>query len=51
MKKKLNILIVDDHPVIVEAYKNILTSNDLDKYDFTIDTAYNCDIAIKKIEK
>lgn len=50
MKRKLNILIVDDHPVIIEAYKNILTSGDLGKYDFTIDTANNCDEAIKKIE-
>jgi len=50
MKKKLNILIVDDHPVIVEAYKNILTSSHLDKYDFTIDSANNCDLAINKIE-
>ncbi len=50
MKKKLNILIVDDHPVIVEAYSNILASADLDNYEFIIDTANNCDTAIKKIE-
>ncbi len=50
MKRKLNILIVDDHPVIVEAYKNILTSSDLEMYDFKIDTANDCDTALKCIE-
>ncbi|NNC69745.1 MAG: response regulator transcription factor [Flavobacteriaceae bacterium] len=50
MKKKLYILIVDDHPVIVEAYKNILSSADLNGYDFTIDTAYDCDGAIRRID-
>ena len=50
MKKELKILMVDDHPVIVEAYKNILSSADFeDKYIFTIDTAINCDTAISKI--
>ena len=50
MKKELKILMVDDHPVIIEAYKNILASTDFeDKYIFTIDTAINCDTAISKI--
>lgn len=49
MKKKLKILIVDDHPMIVEAYKNILASADLD-YNFVIHTAEDCDTAISKIE-
>ena len=47
---QLKILIVDDHPVIVEAYSNILASAGLDSYDFIIDTANNCDTAIEKIE-
>jgi len=50
MKIQLKILIVDDHPMIVEAYKNILTSADFDKYDLSIDTADSCDAAIRKIE-
>ena len=50
MKKELKILIVDDHPMIVEAYINILTSADLKLYDLTIDTANNCDSAIDKIK-
>jgi len=49
MKKKLYILIVDDHPMIVEAYKSILESANLKEYDFIIDTADDCDSAIKKI--
>jgi DNA-binding NarL/FixJ family response regulator len=50
MKKRFKILLVDDHPMIVEAYKNILTSTDLsDTYRFTIHTAGTCDSAIKKI--
>ena len=41
---------VDDHPVILEAYKNILDSTVIDnKYNITIDTAINCDMAIEKI--
>jgi len=52
MKKKLNILLVDDHPMIVEAYKNILSSKELtDEYDFNIDTADSCDSGIDKIKK
>lgn len=51
MKKKLKILIVDDHPMIVEAYKNILMSAELDTYQFKIDEAYHCDEGIEKIEK
>jgi len=50
MKKELKLLIVDDHPVIIEAYRNVLATSDfIDKYTFTIDTAINCDTAIRKI--
>lgn len=50
MKKKLKILMVDDHPVILEAYMNILGSTVIDdKYNVIIDTAVNCDMAIEKI--
>lgn len=52
MKKELKILMVDDHPVIIEAYKNILSSVDFeDKYSFIIDTAINCDTGIEKINQ
>lgn len=52
MKRELKMLMVDDHPVIIEAYRNILASNRIaDNYDFKIDTAFNCDEAIEKINQ
>ena len=49
--QKLKILMVDDHPVIIEAYKNILDSSGFEEvYNFSIDTAINCDTAIEKID-
>jgi two-component system response regulator NreC len=51
MKQDLKILMVDDHPVIIEAYKNILDSSGFEEvYNFSIDTAINCDTAIEKID-
>jgi len=51
MKKELKILMVDDHPVIIEAYKNILASTELvDEYEFIIDTAVNCDTGVQRID-
>ena len=50
MKKNLKILIVDDHPMIVEAYKSILSSSDIsNEHKFEIDVADDCDKAISKI--
>lgn len=50
MKKEIKILMVDDHPLIIEAYKNILASTDFEeKYEFIIDTAVNCDTGIESI--
>ena len=50
MKKEIKLLMVDDHPVIIEAYKNILVSEDFkEEYEFSIDTAFNCDSGIEKI--
>lgn len=50
MKKNLKILIVDDHPMIVEAYENILASSKFNGYVLSIDSAGNCDSAIDKIK-
>ncbi|MBZ9629732.1 response regulator [Salegentibacter sp. LM13S] len=49
MKNTLSILMVDDHPMILEGYKNTL----LQEKDFNleIDTATNCDTAISKLER
>lgn len=48
MQKKLKILMVDDHPSMIEGYKIILSYNDL---GFEIETtaAYNCESAYKII--
>ena len=39
MKKKLNILMVDDHPFIIEGYKNILTTHTESCFNLNITTA------------
>jgi len=46
----LKVLIVDDHHIIVESYKNILESYFSDK-KVILETACNCDSALSKIEK
>ena len=42
MAKKLNILIVDDHPFIIEAYKNTIAGYHPSEYEFTITQANDC---------
>lgn len=39
---KLNILIVDDHPFIIEGYKNAITRYKPKEYEFIIDQAHDC---------
>ncbi len=53
MIKQYNILIIEDHPLIIEAYKNALLhiSSKNDKLKFNIDIANDCDTAYSKIEK
>ncbi len=51
MKSKLNVLIVDDHPLIVEGYRNTLTDSYGSSEDFAIDVAFNCDEASLLVEK
>ena len=50
--KNYSVLIIDDHPLITEAYKSAFqyVSKQDDSYSFTIDVAHNCDDAIKTIE-
>lgn len=52
MKKKYSILIIDDHPLIVEAYRNALKviESGSDQYSFGVDSSSNCADAISKIE-
>lgn len=42
LKQTSNILIVDDHPFIIEGYKNAITRYNPDSYDFLISQAKDC---------
>ena len=42
MAKKINIIIVDDHPFIIEGYKNAINSYSASDYEFTITQANDC---------
>ena len=48
--KKLNVLVVDDYPVVIEACKGILETLNNDEQQVNIDSARNCDSAIAYIE-
>lgn len=41
----LNILMVDDHPIILEGYQNVLMGSIDDTYALSFDTANDCDSA------
>ncbi len=45
-----NILIVDDHPFIIEGYKNAITRYNPKDYDFSISQAYDCRSAYDLLE-
>ncbi|AXT18322.1 response regulator [Flavobacteriaceae bacterium AU392] len=53
MTKLYNVLIIDDHPLIVDSYKNALLdlSSNNETIEFKIDTADNCDSAYMKIKE
>ncbi len=53
MTELLNVLIIEDHPLIVSAYENALKliSENNNRLEFDIDVAINCDIAYKKIKE
>ncbi|HEU4496746.1 MAG TPA: response regulator [Flavobacterium sp.] len=42
MAKKLNILIADDHPFIIEAYKNTIAGYHPSEFEFSITQASDC---------
>ncbi len=50
MKKLINTLIVDDNPMIIEAYKSMFNYGDLDEFDVKIDIAIDCEEAINKMK-
>jgi serine/threonine-protein kinase RIO1 len=39
----INILMVDDHPIIIEGYQNVLMATKQEDQILNIDTANNCD--------
>ncbi|WP_411893289.1 DNA-binding response regulator [Winogradskyella sp. A2] len=43
--KHISILMVDDHPIIIEGYQNVLMATKEDDQTLLIDTANNCDTA------
>jgi DNA-binding NarL/FixJ family response regulator len=47
---KRNILIVDDHPFIIEGYKNAITRYNPKEYEFLISQAYDCKSAYDLLE-
>ena len=47
---KKNILIVDDHPFIIEGYKNAITRYNPNKYEFFILQAHDCKSGYDLIE-
>lgn len=47
---KKNILIVDDHPFIIEGYKNAITRYNPDQYEFIISQAHDCKSGYELIE-
>ncbi|MBG6063565.1 DNA-binding NarL/FixJ family response regulator [Flavobacterium sp. CG_9.1] len=49
MNMCLNILIVDDHPMTVDSYINLLSDTDFQKNDLTFIKSYNCEDAYNKI--
>ncbi len=49
--KTIKILLVDDHPLILEGYRNVLSRLEFPELSFDIDTTDNCDLAWQKIVK
>ncbi|QED38968.1 response regulator transcription factor [Antarcticibacterium arcticum] len=50
MNESIKILMVDDHPMILDGYKNILNKSLGEKKNLLIDFAFNCEDAFNKIE-
>lgn len=49
--QQINILMVDDHPMIIEGYQNTLMATKNDDQVLLIDTANNCDIANELLQR
>ncbi|MEP1490227.1 MAG: DNA-binding response regulator [Algibacter sp.] len=51
MTERIKILMIDDHPMIIEGYQNTLLYTKKEKQELEIDIANNCDEAIKYMDK
>lgn len=51
MTEKFKILMIDDHPMIIEGYQNTLLFTKKDNQELKIDIANNCDEAIAAMNK
>lgn len=51
MIQDIRILMVDDHPIIIEGYQNTLTATKKDNQNLIIDTANTCDAANLLLQK
>ena len=51
MEHHIKILMVDDHPLIIEGYQNILLATKKEHQKIDIDVAHDCDLAVELIKK
>lgn len=51
MAETIKILMIDDHPMIIEGYQNTLLYTKKEDQDLQIDIANNCDEALKYMDK
>ena len=51
MTDKIKILMIDDHPMIIEGYQNTLLFTKKDNQELHIDIANNCDEAVMYMDK
>lgn len=51
MSEKIKILMIDDHPMIIEGYQNTLLFTKKESQELQIDIANNCDEAISYMNK
>ena len=49
MKKPTNIIIVDDHPFIIEGYKNAIKAYNPNRFEYTVVQAKDCESAYELI--
>lgn len=51
MTEKIKILMIDDHPIIIEGYQNTLQFTKKESQELFIDIANNCDEAVAFMDK